>query len=108
MKIAIAILALVLVAGVSFAAAEKAPKATEPFGAVIETTGVFVGKIVGATEEALTGERKVTVKNDTGETRIFPFNETVELVDKGFHALTFNQLKPGEDVTVKIKKALSK
>lgn len=107
MKIAIAILALVLVTGVSFAA-EKAPKANEPIGAVIETTGVFVGKIVGAAEEATTGERKVTVKSATGETRVFPFNETVELVDKGFHILTFNQLKPGDDVTVKIKKILKK
>lgn len=107
MKIAIAILALVLVTGVSFAA-EQAPKANEPIGAVIETTGVFVGKIVGAAEEATTGERKVTVKSATGETRVFPFNETVELVDKGFHTLTFNQLKPGDDVTVKIKKMIAK
>jgi len=40
-------------------------------------------------------------KSDTGETRIFPFDETVQVVDKTFHALTFNQLKPGEKVTVK-------
>lgn len=107
MKIIIAILALVLVTGLSFAAEQqKTPKATEPIGAVIETTGVFVGKIIGAAEEATTGEKKVTVRSETGETRVFPFNETVELVDKGFHALTFNQLKPGEDVTVKIKKAM--
>lgn len=105
MKISIAILALVLTAGLSFAA-EQAPKATEPIGAVIETAGVFVGKIVGAAEEATTGEKKVTVKSATGETRVFPFNETVELVDKGFHTLTFNQLKPGDDVTVRVKKVL--
>lgn len=103
-KIFVAIAVLFCAASVCFAA-DQAPKATEPVGAVIEASGVFVGKVVGATEEALTGERKVTVKSETGETRIFPFNETVEFVDKTFHALTFNQLKPGEDVTVKIKEA---
>ncbi len=100
--------ALVLISAASVCCAEEqTPKATEPVGAVIEASGVFVGKIVGATEEALTGEKVVTVKSGTGETRIFPFNETVEFVDKTFHILTFNQLKAGDDVTVKVKKALS-
>ena len=106
-KILIVMTVLFCAASACFAA-DQAPKATEPIGAVIETTGVFVGKIVGSTEQALTGEKKVTVKSDTGETMIFPFNETVEFVDKTFNILTFNQLKAGDDVTVKIKKALSK
>ncbi len=103
-KILVALMVFACAATVCFAA-EQAPKATEPVGAVIEAGGVFVGTIVGATEEALTGERKVTVKSATGETRIFPFNETVEFVDKTFNILTFNQLKAGDDVTVTIKNA---
>ena len=44
-----------------FFVVDKTPIATEPIGAVVETTGVFVGKIVSAAEIAFTGERKLTV-----------------------------------------------
>lgn len=101
-KIAIVLLALVAV-GTACYAAEKAPAATEPIGAVIEAGGVFVGKIVGAVEQATTGEKKITVRSDTGETRVFPFAETVKIVDTTFNALTLNQLKAGKQVTVKYK-----
>ncbi|MDD5495658.1 MAG: hypothetical protein PHP46_00990 [Candidatus Omnitrophica bacterium] len=102
-KIVIVILALAFVAGLSYAA-EKQPKATEPVGAVVETTGVFVGKIVGAAERATTGSDKITVQSDTGETRVFPFDQTVKVLDTSFHALTLNQLNPGEKVTVEYSK----
>ena len=91
-KIVFMALVLVLAASVCYAV-EKTPKATEPVGAVIETGGVFVGTIVGAIEKATTGEKKITVQADTGETRVFPFAETTQLVDDAFHAVTFNQLK---------------
>ena len=104
-KIVLALLAVVFVASICYAEASgkshHVPKATEPIGAVIETGGVFIGTIVGAAEQATTGKKEITVKSDTGETRIFPFDETVQFVDKTFHILTFNQLKAGEKVTVK-------
>lgn len=109
MKIFIAILAFVLISGVCYAADQQhTPKATEPIGAVVETMGVFVGKMVAAGEEACTGKKEVTVDPATGDTKVFPFGYTVELIDKGFHLVTLNGMKPGEDATVQIKKALSK
>jgi len=79
---------------------EKEPQATEPVGAVVETVGVFVGKIVSACEIACTGERKLTVENETGECKIFPFCATTKVADSTFHTATFNQLKKGEKVKV--------
>ena len=87
-----------------FCVIEKKPQATEPVGAVIETAGVFVGKIAAVTEIAFTGERKLTVENETGECRIFPFCATTKIADDTFHAATFNQLKKGECVKVKYSK----
>ena len=87
-----------------FCVIKKKPQATEPVGAVIETAGVFVGKIAAATEIAFTGERKLTVENETGECRIFPFRATTKLADDTFHTVTFNQLKKGECVKVKYSK----
>lgn len=83
-----------------FCVIEKVPTATGPIGAVIETTGVFVGKIASATEIAFTGERKIMVENETGECRIFPFCAATKVVDKAFNAATFGQLKKGEKVKV--------
>ena len=102
MKIVIAIIAFVLIAGVCFAQ-EHTPMATEPIGAVIETTGVFLGKIIAGCEEAFTGERTVTMDTTTGDTKVFPFNNTVELVDKGVDIVTLGAFKAGDDVTVKVK-----
>ncbi|MBN2453354.1 MAG: hypothetical protein JXB40_03730 [Candidatus Omnitrophica bacterium] len=84
-----------------FCVIEKTPSATSPIGAVIETAGVFAGKIASATEVAFTGERKITVENETGECRIFPFGATTKVVDKTFRAITFNKLKEGQAVKVK-------
>ncbi|MCM8760727.1 MAG: hypothetical protein NC938_05250 [Candidatus Omnitrophica bacterium] len=75
---------------------EKEPKAKEPVGAVIETAGVFVSKILSATEIACTGERKLTVENETGECRVFPFCATTKVTGEAFDTITFNQLKNGE------------
>lgn len=84
-----------------FCVIDKTPKATEPVGAVVETAGVFIGKIAAMTEIAFTGERKLTVENETGECKIFPFCATTKVADDTFHAATFNQLKKGECVKVK-------
>jgi hypothetical protein len=86
-----------------FCVIDKEPKATEPVGAVVETAGVFVGKIASATEIAFTGERKLTVENETGECKIFPFCATTKVADETFHAVTFNQLKKGEKVKIEYK-----
>jgi hypothetical protein len=107
-----AIFILVLIAGVAGAeetnftpkpkrcVLEKEPCATEPIGAIIETTGVIVGKILSATEIACTGERKIMVETESGECRLFPFCATTKVADKTFHAITFDQLKKGEKVKV--------
>lgn len=83
-----------------FCVIEKVPTAQGPIGAVVETAGVFAGKIASATEIAFTGERKLTVENETGECRIFPFCATTKIADKTFNAATFNRLKRGEKVKV--------
>jgi len=105
-KIAIVIVMILLVGAACYAAdkfcvIEKEPKAKGPVGAVVETTGVFVGKIVSAVEISMTGERKITVENETGECRIFPFCKTTKIADDTFNAVTFNTLKTGENVKVK-------
>lgn len=87
-----------------FCVIDKKPTATEPIGAVVETAGVFVGKIASATEIAFTGERKITVENETGECKIFPFHAATKVADDTFHAATFNQLQKGESVKVKYSK----
>ncbi|MDD5422709.1 MAG: hypothetical protein WC592_00885 [Candidatus Omnitrophota bacterium] len=102
-KTFIALLALISLCAVCYAQ-DDTLKATEPVGVVIEAGGVFVGTVVGATEEAVTGEKKLTVKSDTGETRIFPFTETVKIVDDTVNAVTFNQLKEGQKVVVEYLK----
>jgi hypothetical protein len=79
---------------------ERDPEAKEPVGAIIETAGVFTGKILSAAEIAITGERKITVVNETGECRIFPFCATTKIADKAFNAVTFNKLEKGEKVKV--------
>ena len=111
-RIAIAVMAVVLIAGVAGAeetnfgpkprqcVLEKQPQATEPIGAVIETTGAIIGKILSATEIACTGERKIMVETESGECRIFPFCATTKVADKTFHAVTFDKLKKGETVKV--------
>ncbi len=112
-KIAIVILALVVTASFCYAAESvKSQTATEPVGAVIETTGVFVGQISSVVENSLAGGKAksyVTVSDDTGKTRMFPVDATVKIVDAGFNAITLNQLKKGEKVSVEYsgKKAKS-
>jgi hypothetical protein len=86
-----------------FCVIEKEPKAKGPIGAVVETAGVFAGKIASATEIAFTGERKITVENETGECRIFPFCATTKVADEAFHTATFNQLQKGKSVKVEYK-----
>lgn len=109
--IAIAVMIIIIACTVSYAkdkycVIDKEPKATEPVGAVVETVGVFVGKIASATEIAFTGERKITVENETGECKIFPFCATTKVADEAFHTATFNQLKKGEKVRVEYKEEL--
>lgn len=79
---------------------EKVPTATGPVGAVVEAMDVFAGKITSAVEIALTGERKITVENETGESRIFPLRTTTKIVDSTLNTATFNELKEGERVKV--------
>jgi len=108
-KIALFIIGL-MIAGTAwgaedrFCVIEKTPTAKNPVGAVVETTGVFVGKIVSAVEIACTGERKITVENETGECKIFPFCATTKISDKAFNTVTFSALDKGDTVKVEYMK----
>jgi hypothetical protein len=86
-----------------FCVIEHTPTAKGPIGAVVEAAGVFAGKIASATEIAVTGERKITVENETGECRIFPFCATTKIADNTFDTATFGKLKKGERVKVEYK-----
>jgi len=111
-KVLIAMIVMILASGVvcaeeknfgpkeKFCVIEKTPTAKGPVGAVVETAGVFAGKIASAIEISLTGERKITVENETGECRIFPFCATTKIADEAFNTATFDQLKKGEKVKV--------
>ncbi len=79
---------------------EKERKAETPVGCVVEETGVFVGKVTSAVEIAATGQRQISVENETGECRIFPFCATTKIVDTAVSVATFNVLKTGKKVKV--------
>ena len=101
-KILIAIVALISVASLCYAAEEATPKATEPVGAVVETGGVIVGKITNVIEKSFGGgktEGSLVMAQDNGKTKIVPLDNTVQALDAGFHAITLNQLK-GKKVSV--------
>ena len=83
---------------------EKERKAQTPVGCVVEETGVFVGKITSSMEIAATGQRQITVENETGECRIFPFCATTKVIDAAVGAATFNVLKTGKQVQVEYVK----
>jgi len=104
-SILIAVLVVIAAASLCYAQGDASvKKATEPVGAVIETAGVFVGRISSVVEQSLGGGKEkgfVTVSDETGKTRMFPVDETVKVVDATFNALTLNQLKQGEKVSVK-------
>ncbi len=105
-KILIAVLVLVCAASICYAATSDAPKANEPVGAAIESTGVFVGKIVGVVttgSDSATGPA-ITVANDAGKVVTFPVDPTVQIVDAAVNAVTLNQLKTGEKVSVQYSK----
>lgn len=94
---------VVLMAAVAFCyAADDKPKATEPVGAVVETTGVIIGKFTSVIEKSLGGgktENSLVMAEDNGKTKIIPLDNTVKALDSGFHAVTLNQLK-GKKVSV--------
>ena len=105
-KILIAI--VVVMAAVSFCYAEDAsPKATSPAGAVVETTGVIIGKFTTVIEKSLGGgktENSLVVAEDNGKTKIVPLDNTVTALDSAFHTVTLNQLK-GRKVSVETSKS---
>lgn len=107
-KILIAVFALVCAASLVYAAEGEVVKATEPVGAVVETGGVFVGKITNVIEESMgAGKGSLVLADDNGRTKIFPLDPTVKVLDTTFNALTLNQLKQGEKVSVKYTKDAS-
>ena len=103
-KMLIAVVAVVCVASLCYAAEGDSVKATEPVGAVVETGGVFIGKVSSAVEKSLGGKGDITVVDETGKTKVFPVDPTVKIIDNTFNALTLNQLKQGEKVSVEYTK----
>jgi len=106
-KILLAVLAVVVLASFSYAAEEPAPKATEPAGAVVETSGVLIGKVTSTVEKSMGAkEGKLVLSEADGKTRIIPVDPTVKVLDNTFNAVTFNQLK-GREVSVEVSKDAS-
>lgn len=103
-KMLLAVIAVICVASLCYAEQGDTVKATEPVGAVVETGGVFIGKVSSAVEKSLGGEGNVTVVDETGKTKIFPVDPTVKIIDNTFNALTLNQLKAGQKVSVEYTK----
>lgn len=99
---------IVIMVAVSFVYAEDAtPKATSPVGAVVETTGVIVGKVTSVVEKSLGGgqtENSLVVAEDNGRTKVVPLDTSVTFLDSAFHAVTLNQLK-GRKVSVETSQA---
>lgn len=107
-KIFLAIFAVILAASFIYAA-DDAPKATEPAGAVVETGGIIIGKVTNVIEKSLGGgktENSLVMAEDSGKTKIIPLDNTVKFLDTTFNALTLNQLK-GRKVAVEYKKDAS-
>ena len=99
-KIVFALLAVVLLAGLAYAATDN-PKATEPIGAVVETTSAIVGKIADVVSDATgTGKGAIKIESATGETNVVAIDESVKILDNTLNTITLNQLKKGETVKV--------
>ncbi len=106
-KILMAAFVLSLAASLCYAVEGDKPKATEPVGAVVETAGIFVGKITTVVEKSLGGgktEGSLVLADDSGRTKIIPLDNTVKILDTAFNVLTLKQLKKGESVTVEYTK----
>lgn len=108
-KILMAVFVVALAASVCFAA-DDAPKATEPLGAVVETGGVIVGKITSVVEKSFGGgktENSLVLAEDSGKTKIIPLDNTVKFLDSTFDVITLKQLKKGDKVAVEVSKDAS-
>jgi DUF917 family protein len=109
-KILFTVLTLVLASSLCYAAEMESEEATEPVGAVVEASGMFVGKVSSVVEDTMAGGKAknyVTVSNETGQTKMFPVDDTVNIVDSAFNALTLDQLKMGQKVAVEYSEGSS-
>lgn len=106
-KTLIAVLALVCVASLCYAAEEATSKATEPVSATVEAAGTFIGKVVNVATLGVADTTKgaskasVTVSDETGKTMMFPIDSTVKIVDAAMNTIPLKQLKDGTEVVVK-------
>ena len=108
MKKLLLVIAVVALMAASVYAADNDKTATEPLGALVDASGVFVGTVTSIAVDTLTvGQAKgtVTVADESGKTRIFPVDDTVKIVDATVNVITLNQLKKGEKVEVQYTKA---
>ena len=102
-KILVVMTAIILAASFSFAADN--PKATTPVGAVVETSGVMIGRLTSIVEKSLGGGKtanSLVLAEDNGNTKIVPLDNSVKALDAGFNVVTLNQLK-GKKVAVSSK-----
>lgn len=108
MKKYLLVIAVIALTAVSAYAATDNKTATEPLGAIVEASGVFIGTVSEVVVDTVTvGQAKgtVTVADESGKTRIFPVDDTVKIVDATVNVMTLNQLKKGQKVEVQYSKA---
>ena len=108
MKKILLVSAVILLTAVSAYAADNNKTTTEPLGALIEASGVFVGTVTSVALDTATlgtAKGKVTVADETGQTKIFPIDDSVRIVDSAVNVITLNQLKKGEKVEIQYSRA---
>lgn len=100
MKKVIAVLLLLAVSS-SFAYAVDEPStAGEAVKAVAEAPFVVTGKVLSVFTEPQSGKGSVTVASESGETKVFPIDQTVQIVDASLSIATLGAIKSGDKVSV--------
>jgi opacity protein-like surface antigen len=108
MKKILLVTAVIMLTAASAYAADDNKTATEPLGAIVEASGVFIGTVSEVAVDTITvGQAKgrVTVADEAGQTKIFPVDDTVKIMDAMVNVITLNQLKKGQKVEVQYTKA---
>ncbi|HPS20322.1 MAG TPA: hypothetical protein PKY78_04975 [Candidatus Omnitrophota bacterium] len=100
-KVLSVLLLLVLASSFAYAADEATPG--DAVKAVAAAPFVVTGKVLSV----MAGEKEnsVTVENESGETKIFPIDQTAQIVDASLNVATLGALKSGDKVKVEGTKA---
>jgi hypothetical protein len=104
MKKVIAVLLVLAVMGSFAYAADEMAATGDAVATIVESPFVVTGKVLNV----VTGQDNVgtvTVSNDSGETKVFPIDQTVQIVDASMTVATLGVIKSGDTVTVEGTKA---